>query len=69
MTYFGTVGEGGLRLGYRLGEHMKLTFGYTALYWANIRRAQEQLTFSQTLTGNTSNMLVHMLSWGAEFRY
>jgi hypothetical protein len=69
MTYFGTVGEGGLRLGYRLGEHTKLTFGYTALYWANIRRAQEQLTFSQALTGNTSNMLVHMLSWGAEFRY
>lgn len=69
MTYFGTVAEGGFKLGYRVGDHMKLTVGYTYLYWANIRRAQEQLTFSQTLTGSTAQLSAHMLSWGAEFRY
>ena len=66
MTYFGTVAEGGFKLGFRVTEHAKLTFGYTGLYWGNVRRAQEQLTFTPTLTGNTTYYFAHMLSCGAE---
>ncbi|MBA4188496.1 MAG: hypothetical protein C0467_10870 [Planctomycetaceae bacterium] len=69
MTYFGTVAEGGVRLAFRVTEHAKLTFGYTGLYWGNVRRAQEQLALSPGLTGTTTYYFAHMLSWGAEFRY
>lgn len=69
MVYFGTVAEGGFKLAYRVTDHAKLTFGYTGLYWGNVRRAQEQLTLSPTLTGNTTYYFAHMLSCGAELRY
>ncbi|MCE9566661.1 MAG: BBP7 family outer membrane beta-barrel protein [Planctomycetes bacterium] len=69
MTYFGTVAEAGFKVGFRLGEHAKLTFGYSGLYWNNVRRAQEQLTLSPTLTGNTTYYFAHMLTCGAEVRY
>jgi len=69
MTYFGTVAEGGFKLAYRVTDHAKLTIGYTGLYWGNVRRAQEQLTLSPTLSGNTTYFFAHMLSFGAEFRY
>lgn len=69
MTYFGTVAEGGVRVGYRVTEHARLTVGYTVLYWDNVRRAQEQVALSPTLTGATTGFLAHMLSCGAEFRY
>jgi hypothetical protein len=69
MTYFGTVAEGGVRIGYRVTEHARLTVGYTALYWNNVRRAQDQVTLSPTLTGATTHFFAHMLSCGAELRY
>jgi len=69
MTYFGTVAEGGFKVGFRVREHAKLTFGYTGLYWGNVRRAQEQLTLAPALTGNTTYYFAHMLSCGAELRY
>ncbi|WP_439625762.1 BBP7 family outer membrane beta-barrel protein [Gemmata sp.] len=69
MTYFGTVAEGGVRIGYRVTEHARLTVGYTALYWNNVRRAQDQVTLSPALTGATTHFFAHMLSCGAELRY
>lgn len=69
MTYFGTVAEGGVRVGYRVTEYARLTVGYTALYWDNVRRAQDQVTLSPALTGATTGFLAHMLSCGAELRY
>jgi hypothetical protein len=68
-TYFGVATEGGVKVGYQLTDHVKLTFGYTGLYWWNLRRAQEQYTLSPTLTGRTTYFYTHMFSWGAEFRF
>jgi hypothetical protein len=69
MTYFSVVGEGGVRLAYRVNTHLKLHMGYTGLCWWNVRRAQEQPTFGQTLTGATTDYIAHMISFGAELRY
>jgi len=52
-----------------VGDHAKLTFGYTALYWSNVRRAQEQFNLSATPTGGTTHLFTSMLSLGAEVRY
>ncbi len=68
-TYFGVVAEGGVRLHFRLTDQARLTFGYTALFWGNLRRAQEQYNLTPTLDNNMSNYLVHTLAWGAEIRY
>ena len=70
-TYFGTVWEGGVKVGYQLGEHLRLTMGYTGLWWWNVRRAQEQFDprSPENLTGTTTNFFAHMISWGAELRY
>jgi hypothetical protein len=68
-TYFGVVAEGGVRLHFRLTDQARLTFGYTALFWGNLRRAQEQYNLTPTLDNNMSNYLVHTLAWGAEVRY
>ncbi|VTU02259.1 Signal peptide protein OS=Rhodopirellula europaea SH398 GN=RESH_05192 PE=4 SV=1: DUF1551 [Gemmataceae bacterium] len=69
MTYLGSVAEGGVRVGYRVTEHARLTVGYTALYWNNVRRAQDQVALSPGLTGEMTHFFAHMLSCGAEFRY
>ncbi len=67
--YFGVAVEAGVKVGFRVNDHLKLRFGYTALYWANLRRAEEQYAFSTTLTGKTTDFYSHMFSWGAEFLY
>jgi Putative beta barrel porin-7 (BBP7) len=69
VDYFSVAAEAGVKLGFRVSEHAKLTFGYTALYWSNVRRAQEQFNLSPTLTGGTTHFFSHMLGWGAEVRY
>jgi hypothetical protein len=73
--YFGTVWEGGVKVAYRVSDHVRLTMGYTALSWWNVRRAQEQYDFGPsalftgTTTGTTTDFHAHVLSWGAELRY
>jgi outer membrane protease len=69
VNYFSVVSEGGLRLGYRITEHAKLTVGYTGIYWTNVRRAQEQYNLSSTLTGGTTHFYTNLLTLGAEVRY
>ena len=74
-AYFGTVWEGGLKVAYRVGDHVRLTAGYTGLYWWNVRRAQEQYDFRPSAvvtgatTGSTTDFFAHTFSWGAELRY
>jgi hypothetical protein len=68
-AYFGTVWEGGVRVAYRVTDHARLTVGYTALYWWNLRRAPEQYTLGPNLSGDTTHFHAHMFSFGAEFRY
>jgi hypothetical protein len=68
-TYFGVVGEGGVRAAFRVTDRARLTFGYTCLYWWNVRRAQEQFALGTAPAGGTTHYYAHMLSWGADFRY
>jgi len=69
VNYFSVVAEGGVRLGFRVTEHAKLTVGYTGIYWSNVRRAQEQFDLSATPTGGTTHLYTNLLSLGAEVRY
>ena len=66
---FSVAAEAGVRLGFRVTDHVKLTVGYTGIYWSNVRRAQEQYNLSNALTGGTTHLFVNMTSLGAEVRY
>jgi hypothetical protein len=68
-AYFGTVWENGVQLAYRVTDHARITVGYTALYWWNLRRAQEQYTLGPNLSGTTTHFHAYLFSWGAELRY
>lgn len=68
-SYFGTVWEGGVKAWYRVGENFRVSFGYTALAWWNVRRAQEQFTLGPVPRDENTHFLAHMISWGAELRY
>ena len=35
--------EAGINFGYALTHHIRLTFGYTLLYWSNVFRAGDQI--------------------------
>lgn len=69
VNYFGVVTETGVKLGFQVTEHARLTISYTGIYWTNVRRAQEQYNLSPTLTGGTTTFYTHALGWGAELRY
>lgn len=69
INYFSVVSEANARVGLRVTSHLKLTFGYTGLYWWNVARAQNQYNLSQSLTGRTTQVYVSMLNWGMEMRY
>jgi len=69
VNYFSVVAEGGVKVGFRITDHARLTMSYTGLYWSNVRRAQEQFNLSPTLTGGTTYLITHALGWGAEVRY
>jgi len=66
---FSVAAEGGVRLGFRVTDHAKLTVGYTAIYWSNVRRAQEQFNLSNTPTGGTTHLFTNLMSLGGEVRY
>ncbi len=68
-NYFSLVSDTSVRLGLRVLPHTKLTFGYTALYWWNVRRAQNQYNLSQNLSNRTTGIFVSSFNWGIEWRY
>lgn len=43
QTRFAVVPEFGLNFGYAVTRHIRLTFGYTFLYWSNVFRAGDQI--------------------------
>jgi hypothetical protein len=43
QSHFAVVPEAGINLGYALTRHIRLTFGYTLLYWSNVFRAGDQI--------------------------
>lgn len=69
VNYLGVVSEGGVRVGFRLAAHAKVTCGYTALYWWNVRRASEQFDLSATPSTRTTYYLAHMFSAGLDVRF
>jgi hypothetical protein len=42
-TYFAAVPEASLGFGYQACESLRLTAGYTFLYWSRVRRAADQI--------------------------
>ena len=56
---FGLVGEGGLRLNWRATDHVRLTGGYSFLYWNNVRRAQEVFASSAVLRQHAGDFTAH----------
>lgn len=40
---FAVVPEAGVNFGYAVTRHIRLTFGYTLLYWSNVFRAGDQI--------------------------
>ncbi|SRR5579883_508613 len=43
QNHFAVVPEAGINFGYALTRHIRLTFGYTFLYWSNVFRAGDQI--------------------------
>ncbi len=43
---FSVIPEVGVTLGYRMNDKLKLSFGYTFIYWSNVVRAGEQIDFN-----------------------
>ena len=69
LNFFSVAAEGGVRIGFRVTEHAKLTVGYTGIYWSKVRRAQEQFDLSDSPTGGITHFYTNMLSVGGEVRY
>lgn len=69
VTYFGLVGEGGLRASWRATDHIRLTGGYSFLYWNNVRRAQEVFASSPLLRPSAADFTTHLFSVGLDVRY
>lgn len=68
-TYFGLVGEGGFRLNWRATDHVRLTAGYSFLYWNNVRRAQEAFANSALLRPRAADFTTHLFGVGLDVRY
>jgi hypothetical protein len=69
VTYFGVVGEGGLRMNWRATDNFRLTAGYGFLYWNNVRRAQEVFASSAALRPRAADFTTHLFSVGLDLRY
>ena len=69
VTYFGVVGEGGGRLSWRATDHVRLTAGYSFIYWNNVRRAQEMFVPGPVLRPQAIDFTTHLFSVGLELRY
>jgi hypothetical protein len=69
LTYLGVVGEGGLRVSYRATDHLRLTAGYSFIYWNNVRRAQEMYLGAPVLRDHAVDFTTHLFSVGLDVRY
>jgi hypothetical protein len=68
-TPFAVVPEFGVKLGWRAGNSLHLTAGYSFLYWSRVRRAQDQYDLSPTLADRTTDVWVQGVNLGVEWRY
>jgi hypothetical protein len=69
ITYFGLVGEGGARFNWQAGENLRVTAGYSFLYWNNVRRAQEMFVLGPALRPRAIDFTLHTFSFGLDVRF
>lgn len=69
VTYFGAAWEGGLRANYRLTDNLRLSAGYSCLYWNNVRRAQEEFANGAPVRARAVDFTTHLFSAGVDLRY
>lgn len=69
LTYFGLVGEGGLRAKWLVTDHVRVTGGYSFVYWNNVRRAPDMYTNAVALTPRAVEFTTHLFALGLEVRY
>lgn len=69
LTYFGVVGEAGVRVKWFVTDYVRVTGGYSFTYWNNVRRAPEMFTNSPVLTPRAVDFTTHLFSAGLEVRY
>jgi hypothetical protein len=73
--YFAVVPEAGVKLGYSVSETVRLTAGYTFLYWSEVRRAPEQIDLTVLAPGrpafrnDTTDFWLQGWTLGVELRY
>lgn len=73
--YFAVIPEAGLRLGYEVCEGVRVSAGYTFLYWSKVRRASEQIDLSVLAPGRpafrnaTTDVWFQGWTLGLEVRY
>ena len=75
-SYFAVVPEAGLRVGYCLTDCLKVSTGYTFLYWSQVRRASEQIDLTidpaagrPAFRDDTSDVWLQGWTVGVELRY
>jgi hypothetical protein len=68
-TPFAVAPEFGVKFGWRAGDSLHLTAGYSFLYWSRVRRAQEQFDLGQSGADRTTDFWAQGLTLGAEWRY
>lgn len=69
LTYLGVVAESGVRLNVRAAEHVRVTAGYSFLYWNNVRRAQEMFVLGPVLRPHAIDFTTHLFSVGLDVRF
>ncbi|QJW96043.1 BBP7 family outer membrane beta-barrel protein [Frigoriglobus tundricola] len=69
LTYLGVVGEGGVRVNWRATDRLRLTAGYSFIYWNNVRRAEEMFTASTTLRPQAVDFTTHLFTLGLDLRF
>jgi hypothetical protein len=74
-TDFAVVPEAGLGFGYAVCDTLRLTAGYTFLYWSRVRRAADQIDLSvgsatrPALRDATTDYWAQGVRFGAEWRF
>jgi hypothetical protein len=68
-SYFAVVPEVGTKVGWHPYENLRVTVGYSFLYWSQVRRAQEQYVLGPTPAHTSTGMWVQGVNLGLELRY
>jgi hypothetical protein len=68
-AYFGVVPEVGAKVGWYPWNNLRVTAGYTFLYWSDVRRAPEQYVLSPDPGHTSTGMWVQGFNLGVELRY